>query len=61
MTSPPDVLNPQALILPKLTTAERDLLVAEIGTIIFNTDDEYLNVCINQAAGPGSWAVFESI
>ena len=34
-----------ALLLPRLTTAQRDLLTAEIGMIIFNTTDLKAQVC----------------
>ena len=54
------VLNPKALILPKLTTAERNLLVAEIGTIIYNTTTNKINFCKTAAAGAGSWEAVTS-
>ena len=60
MTSPPDVLNPQALILPKMTTAVRDTLVAEIGTIIYNTTTDKINFCKTASAGAGSWEAVTS-
>jgi len=60
MTSPPDVLNPLALILPKMTTAVRDTLVAEIGTIIYNTTTDKINFCKTASAGAGSWEAVTS-
>lgn len=56
----PDVLNPTALIIPKMTTAVRDTLVAEIGTIIYNTSTSKLNICKTQSAGAGSWEAVTS-
>lgn len=55
-----DVLNPVALILPKMTTAVRDTLVAEVGTIIYNTTTNKLNFCKTKAAGAGSWEAVTS-
>ena len=53
-----EILNPRALVIPKYSTTERDLLVAEIGTIIFNTTTVALNVCdVNFTAGSTSWGV----
>ncbi len=60
MTGVPDVLNPLALILPKMTTAVRDTLVVEIGTIIYNTTTDKLNFCKTKAAGAGSWEAVTS-
>jgi hypothetical protein len=53
----PDVMNPQALIIPKITEAVRDTLVAEEGTLIYNLDTNKLNVCdVDRTAGATSWA-----
>lgn len=41
-----------ALLLPRLTTAQRDLLTAKIGMIIFNTTDLKAQVCIADTATP---------
>ena len=60
MTLPSDVLNPLALILPKVTTAVRDTLVAEIGTIIYNTTTNKINFCKTKAAAAGSWEAVTS-
>lgn len=55
-----DVLNPCCLILPKYTTAVRDTMVAEVGTIIFNTTTSKINICKTKAAGAGSWEAVTS-
>ena len=60
MTLPPDVLNPLSLILPKMTTSVRDSLVAEVGTIIYNTTTNKLNFCKTASAGAGSWEAVTS-
>ena len=59
MVSPTnEFLNPTSLVLPKFTTAERDLLVVEIGTIIFNTTTVTVDVCdVDRTAGSTSWGV----
>lgn len=56
-----DVLNPVALILPKVTTAVRDTLVAEVGTVVYNTTTNKLNFCKTKAAGSGSWEAVTSV
>jgi len=55
-----DILRPKALVLPKITTAVRDTLVAELGTIIYNTTTDKLNFCKTAAAGAGSWEAVTS-
>lgn len=56
----PEVLNPLALILPKMTTAVRDTLIAEVGTIIYNTSTDKINFCTAAAAGAGNWEAVTS-
>jgi hypothetical protein len=61
MVMPTLILNElQALVLPKRTTAVRDTLVAEIGTIIYNTTTNKINFCKTAAAGAGSWEAVTS-
>ena len=50
-----DILNPVSLVVPNLTTTERDLLLAELGTIIYNLTTSKLNFCVTAAVGAGSW------
>ena len=58
MSDYPDTSHPTALILPKVTTTERDLLVAELGTIIYNTTTSTVNICdVAFTAGATSWGV----
>jgi hypothetical protein len=49
-----------ALVLPNITTAVRDTLVAEKGTVIYNTTTNKLNFCKTKAAGAGSWEAVTS-
>ena len=55
-----EILNPKALIIPVLTEAVRDLMLAEIGTIIFNSTSSKLNYCKTKAIGAGSWEAVTS-
>lgn len=55
-----DVLNPAALIFPKTTTAIRDTMLAEVGTVIYNTTTSKLNFCKTKAVGAGSWEAVTS-
>lgn len=48
------------LVIPKITEAVRDTLVAEVGTIIYNTTSNKLNFCKTAAAGAGSWEAITS-
>jgi hypothetical protein len=43
-----------------VTTAVRDTLVCEVGTVIWNTTTSKLNVCKSKAAGAGSWEAVTS-
>lgn len=50
-----DNLYPLSLVLPQVTTAVRDTMVADVGTIIYNSTTNKLNYCKTKAAGAGSW------
>jgi hypothetical protein len=55
-----EILRPKVLVLPKTTTAIRDTMIAEKGTIIYNTTTNKVNVCIAAAAAAASWIVLTS-
>lgn len=55
-----DILYPTALVLPIVTTTVRDTLVADVGTIIFNSTTSKLNFCKTKAAGSGNWEAVTS-
>lgn len=58
---PEEILNVlKTLVIPKYTEAVRDTLVAEVGTIIYNTTSNKLNFCKTAAAGAGSWEAITS-
>jgi len=48
------------VVVPSISTAVRNTLVAEVGTIIYNTTTSKLNFCKTQAAGAGSWEAVTS-
>lgn len=50
----------KSLVLPKYTTAVRDTLVADIGTIIYNTTTNKINFCKAKVAAAGSWEAVTS-
>ena len=55
-----EILRPVTLVLPKMTTAVRDTLLAEVGTIIYNTTTDKINFCDTAAVGAGSWQAVTS-
>ena len=50
-----DELYPKSLVLPHFTDTERNLLLADVGTIIFNTTDNKLDFCKAKVAAAASW------
>jgi hypothetical protein len=54
------ILRPKVLILPSVSTAVRDTLVADKGTIIYNSTTNKINFCKNKAAGAGNWEAVTS-
>lgn len=56
-----DELYPQTLVLPHYTDTERNLLLADVGTIIYNTTDNKLDFCIVKAAAATSWSRITSV
>ena len=55
-----EILKPSVIVVPKVAEATRDLMVAEIGTLIYNTDTDKLNFCKAAAAAAGSWEAVTS-
>lgn len=50
-----DELYPKSLVLPHYTDTERNLLIADVGTLIWNTSDSAINVCKAKVAAAASW------
>jgi hypothetical protein len=53
--------HPNFLIIPKVSTAVRNTMIAEIGTIIYNTTSNKLNVCKAATAAAASWEAVTSV
>ena len=61
MTGVNNVLNPQQIVIPNVTTGTRDLMVCELGTLIYNSTTSKLNVCVvAQTANANSWEAVTS-
>ena len=56
-----DELYPKHFVLPHVTTAVRDTLLADIGTLIWNTTSEKVNVNTAKAAAATSWEELTSV
>jgi len=56
-----DILRPLALILPQYTTAERNLLKAEVGTLIYDSTQNKLCFCKSATVGATSWELISSV
>ena len=50
-----DELYPASLVLPHYTDSERNLLLADVGTLIWNISDNAINVCKAKVAAAASW------
>ena len=50
-----DELYPASLVLPHHTDTTRNLLLADVGTLIWNTSDNAINVCTAKVAAAASW------
>ena len=46
--------------VPSVSTTQRDLMIADVGTIIYNVTTSKLNFCKTKAAGAGSWEAVTS-
>ena len=56
-----DIIRPSVLVLPSVTTTVRNTLIAEIGTLIWNTTTEKVNVNTAEAAAASSWEELTSV
>ena len=62
MSSPSqEELYPKHLVLPSVTTAVRDTLLADVGTLIWNTTSSKINICKAKAAAAASWEAVTSV
>ena len=56
-----DELYPNSLVLPHHTTTVRDTLLADIGTIIYNSTTNKINICKAKVAAAASWEAVTSV
>ncbi len=56
-----DELYPKHLVLPHYTDAQRNALIADVGTIIFNSSDNKLDFCKAKVAAAASWERITSV
>lgn len=54
-------LYPLSLVLPHFTTTVRNTLLADVGTLIWNTTSAKINVCKTKAAAATSWEAVTSV
>lgn len=50
-----DLLHPKQLVVPVMTTAVRNTLIAEVGTLVWDTS--LGSLCISNAKALGSWTM----
>ena len=51
-----DILNPVSFILPNVSEAIRDTMVSPLGTLIYNTNTNKIDVCkVANTAAASSW------
>jgi hypothetical protein len=50
----------EQLVVPSVTTAVRNVMCADVGTIIYNTTTSKLNFCKAKAVGSGNWEAVTS-
>ena len=50
-----EILNPLSLVLPIVTEAIRDTLLADVGSIIYNSNTNKIDICIAKVAAAASW------
>jgi len=51
-----DILNPTSIVIPNMTTTNKELLVCELGTLVYDTTLNKLSVCVAaRTVGSGGW------
>ena len=56
-----DELYPQSLVLPIFTSTVRNTLLADVGTLIYNSTTNKLNFCKTKSAAASSWEAVTSV
>ncbi len=55
-----EIIRAVALVVPKVSTAVRNTMAAEIGTLIYNTDTNKLNFSKSAVVAAASWEAVTS-
>ena len=50
-----EILNPLSFVLPNISEAVRDTMAGQLGMLIYNTDTNKIDVCVNVAIAAASW------
>ena len=51
-----DILHPNHLVIPNLTTTAKEALITEIGTLVYDTTLSKLSVCVTaRTTGAAAW------
>jgi len=57
-----EILRPRALVIPSITTAVRDVMAAEAGTLIYDVTQSKLCFCKSGGVvGTSSWELISSV
>ena len=56
-----DELYPLSLVLPHVTTAVRNTLLADVGTLIYNSTNDKIQFCKAKVAAAASWEEVTSV
>ena len=56
-----DELYPQSLVLPIFTSTVRNTLLSDVGTLIYNSTTNKLNICKAKVAAAASWEAVTSV
>ena len=56
-----DELYPKSIVLPIVTSTVRNTLLADIGTLIYNSTTNKLNICKAKVAAAASWEAVTSV
>ena len=55
MTGVNEILNPLALVLPNVTETIRDTMAGQVGSIIYNTTTNKIDICTSSTVAAASW------
>lgn len=56
-----ELLHPEEIVIPKMTTTVRDIQLAEIGTLIYDTTQDKLCFSKTKSPGASNWEIVKEI